>query len=117
MEPIYMILIILVLYFIYDTYKKPIEVEKKRVAPIIKEAAESLPENKYRSLRDPKPRKRIDPYTGELTDKEPEQSSSEPSYDIMDRDILSKTGRDTVQGLYVHRSGTNETMWLSGGSL
>jgi hypothetical protein len=58
----------------------------------------------------------INPYTGELSDI-PLLQSTGASYDIMDRDILAKTGRDTIQGLYIHKAGTNEILWRSGGSI
>ena len=60
----------------------------------------------------------INPYTGELVEIKTQMAlPNEPSYDIMDRDILSKFGRDTIQGFYKKRTSTNEMLWESGGSL
>jgi hypothetical protein len=60
----------------------------------------------------------INPYTGELVEVKTQMAlPNEPSYDIMDRDILSKFGRDTIQGFYKKRTSTNEMLWESGGSL
>ena len=59
----------------------------------------------------------VNPYTGEVKGDIIIQAPADPSYDISDRDILSKVGRDTVQGFYVHKNSTNEMLWMTGGSL
>ena len=59
----------------------------------------------------------IDPYLGELSDEPQSNGKDLPAYDIMDRDILTRIGRDTVQGLHVSKPGTNEMLWVSGGSV